>query len=208
MEQEEDITITGLEEDDDGFEDIIDSTYNPKSEYKKPVLVMEAVKACREARAKEMNKGFWNNKLDRNGNAIKIWVEDERKIFINSVIALECLLAPEIKKKELEFYRLEREKIQKKIDELFDKYSYSFYEFDPKKQGFMKTNNRIIPQIDEEVLVVNPHSPSGLTNVKGGWNNKVHAYYDSLIPLYDEIFKNINILINNLNDFAEVISEY
>ena len=48
-------------------------------------LIMMALRKCIEAGSKEMKAGFWNEKLDKFGNRIKTYIDDERKIFIESV---------------------------------------------------------------------------------------------------------------------------
>jgi len=205
------VDITGLEdyEPDDSEEG---SIYSPKSDFKKSVLAMEAVRACREARAKEMKKGFWNTKLDKQGNAFKTWQEDERKIFINSVIALEKLLSAECSEDETykEFKNGEGEKdgIEKSIKAVFDKYAYHVFDFDSDSGGWKKTDQNFMPQIEEELLVPSVQDPRVLVGAKGGWDFKINAYYDELVPLYDKIFEELNKVIFRLNDFAEKFSEY
>ena len=204
--------IKGLEDyDADDSEE--GSIYSPKSEFKKSVLAMEAVRACREARAKEMKKGFWNTKLDKQGNAFKVWQEDERKVFINSVIAVEKLLSAECSEDEdYQKFRFGDEKeiegIEKDIKTILDKYAYIVFDFDPDSGGWKKTDKKFMPQIEEELLVPSVQDPRVLVNVKGGWDFKVNAYYDELVPLYDKIFEELNKVIFRLNDFAEKFSEY
>src|SRR3990167_3222872 len=48
-------------------------------------LIMASLRKCIEAGGKEMKAGFWNEKLDKFGNRIKTYVDDERKIFIECV---------------------------------------------------------------------------------------------------------------------------
>ena len=181
--------------------------YSPKAEYKQALNAMEAMKACREARATEMKQGFWNTKLDKQGNAINIWQPDQRKMFINSVIAFENLLSAECGADSMyKEFREGKEKnkgMNEMIDELFDKYAYNIFEYDLKTTGWKKTDNKIMPQIDEELLMPSLQSPSVLVNIKGGWNYKVNAYYDELVLLYDEIIKELRNVIFRLKDFKK-----
>lgn len=201
----EEIEIEGLDDGDKSSGDFLEeSVYDSKSEFKKPILAMEAVRACREARAKEMTKGFWNTKLDRLGNAVKFWVNDERKIYINSVIALQKFLSAECETDEK--YKEAIEELQPKIKEVFEKYAYVDYDYDSKTGGWKKSQRRFIPQVDEELLVSSVQNPSLIVNVGGGWNSKINAYYDELVPIYDQIFEELNKLIYRLNDFGQKFS--
>lgn len=177
------------------------SDYSHKAEYKQAILAMEAMKSCREARSKEMKPGFWNNKIDKNGNAIKIWNEDQRKVFINSVIAFEDLMSSELIADEN--FKEKKEEIDTKIKTIFDKYSYPMYEFDSMTQGWKKTGNKIMPQPDEEILIPSPHNPQVLINIKGGWDFKINAYYDELVPVYDMLLKEIRNVIYRAKDFKK-----
>lgn len=201
----EDIEIEGLENEDVGSDNSEDvSVYDSKSEFKKPLLAMEGVRACREARATEMKQGFWNTKLDKVGNPIKTWQPDQRRVYVSSVIALEKFLSSECinDKKYIQF----KEDIVKKINIVFNKFAYSVYEYDSKTSGWKKTDTKIIPQIDEELLVISPQNPTTLVNMRGAWNYKVNAYFDELVPLYDEIFEELNKVIYRLNDFSQKFS--
>jgi len=201
----EDIEIVGLEDNPTLYEDDeIGSTYDPKSVYQKPLLVQEAVRACREARGKEMIKGFWNTKLDKLGNAISTWHEDERKIYINNVIALYSLLTPECR--EDEKFRKRYKFLKRKIKEIKEKYAYHEFEYEPKTTGWKRSEHSYIPQIDEELMIPSPLNPKLLVNIKGGWNNKINAYYDSLVPYYDSLFRELNMVINRIQDFSQKVT--
>lgn len=189
------------------------SDYSPKAEFKMAILAMEAVKACIVARATEMKQGFWNNRIDKQGNAIRVWMPDQRKIFINSVIALQNLLSAECHDDEIynKFFNGDEKKekvvsMKDKLDNVFKKYAYSMFEFDSTTGGWKRTNQMFMPQIDEELLVPSPQEPRVLINVKGGWDFKVNAYYDELLPLYDEIFKELRNVIFRIKDFKKKVS--
>lgn len=204
----QDIEIDGIDEED--VEDDLESIYDPKSEFKRPVLASEAVRACRESRAREMKKGFWNTKLDKEGNAIRTWQEDQRRVFINSVIALENLLAAEADKddiyKKFRFGEDGKTGIEEKIKKAFEKFAYSVFVYDSKTGGWKKTGDKFIPQIEEELLIPSPNDPKVLVNVKGGWDFKINAYYDELVSIYDEIFRELNKVIFRANDFGQKFS--
>src|SRR3989304_3939376 len=96
MVDENEESTNEVSEDDSGWISS-GSDYSPKAEFKQALNAMDAMKFCREARATEMKQGFWNTKLDKQGNAIRVWQPDQRKIFVNSVIAFENLLSSECK---------------------------------------------------------------------------------------------------------------
>jgi hypothetical protein len=179
--------------------------YSPKAEFKIAILAMEAVRNCCIARGKEMKQGFWNNKVDKNGNAVKIWIEDQRKVFINSVIALENLLSAECLADTSynKFIKGEKDSLNSKLKVLFEKYAYNIFEFDNTSGGWKKTNKTFMPQIDAELLVPSPHDARMLVNISGGWDYKVNAYYDELVPLYDELFKELRNVIFRIKDFKK-----
>lgn len=178
--------------------------YSPKAEYKQAINAMEAMKSCREFRATEMKQGFWNTKLDKQGNAIRIWQPDQRKMFINSVIAFENLLSAECQADSIyNEFRYGEKSIQKKIDELFNKYAYTIFEYDSKTTGWKKTDTKFIPQIDEELMMPSLQNSNVLSNVRGGWNYKINMYYEELVLLYDKILKELRNVIFRIKDFKK-----
>lgn len=185
--------------DDDEFAD-----YNIKSEYKQPVIVMEAVQDCRKKRATEMTKGFWNNKVDKFGNVVKVWMNDQRKEYINAVDALRILMTSELARDEK--FINQTKKIQFDIKKLFEQFAYEPYKLNDKTGGWERSGIKYIPQLREEVLITNPKSPNTLVSAEGAWDNKVNAYYDLLVPHYDIIFGEICKVIDRLNHFQEQAS--
>jgi hypothetical protein len=97
-----------------------DSTpeFSSKSDYSKPVLVMRHLSQLTDIRSKEMKKGFWNNKLDKNNNYVRVWIDDTRKPFFSAVDSLLNLLTPEI---------LMNENMLKVVEE-FEKSKQEIYE--------------------------------------------------------------------------------
>lgn len=56
-----------------------------KKEYSHEQLVMRSTMKCLDAGSKEMVEGYFNEKLDKAGNLIRVYVEDTRNVFIQSV---------------------------------------------------------------------------------------------------------------------------
>ena len=195
--------VIGEEDDED---DIFETPeYSPKSEFSKPKKVEEAVTNCINARGKEMCKGFWNTKLTKDGSPIRTWVEDSRKVFIGTVIALRNLLAPEISR-DKNFKKFE-ENFNTSKQTLFTNYSYTEKQLERTGEGkkWVSTKRKMIPEIDAIIVHPNPTNQSSAKETRGYWNLYTNAYYDELLLLYDEVFAQVNILIDSLNYFKQVL---
>lgn len=192
-------------------DDIIEESpeYSPKSDFNKAKLADDAVRKCIEVRGQEMKAGFWNTKLTRDGQPIREWISDSRKAFISTVKALRSLLSPETKR-DKRFPAIE-EKILTKLKELYTEYAYEewaiTYVNDPKVYGgtaiFKKTGKVFIPEVGSEVNIqINPFNRQ-MTPVKGGWDTKINAYWDSILEVYDEFFSHMIDLCDRNNYFKQ-----
>lgn len=181
----------------------IGSFTSSKTDFSYPALVMRAINDCIIKRAVEMKEGYFNDKLDKQGNVRREWIPDTRKVFIASVEALKSLFSPEIKK-DKEFkkvmlsqvkknkegaYKLISEGIQEKLNKAKDEFSYERLEVT--KEGWKKTGFKYIPQINEEVAIISVMHKNKFMVVKGGWNDKINSYYDALIPIYQELLSEL-----------------
>lgn len=175
--------------------------YNPKSEYSKPNLIMEAMRNCSSKRSNEMIKGYWNTKISKDGLPIKTWISDARKQFISSVMALKGQLDPEIKREP--HYKKFFEDIKIKEKELFFKYSYPEEELVMVNQRYIwrKTGNQIMPEIDEIIIMPDNKNPTVGKPNTGYWNSKVNAYWNKMLELYDGAYAELNCLIDKLDYF-------
>lgn len=195
------------EEDDDIISE--GSEYSPKSEFSKPRVVQECVQRCLVERSKEMKAGYFNFKIDQSGIPQKTWVADSREVYNSSVEALKRLLSPEIKGHDK--YKKVQEEIEKKIRELFEKYSYEELELkldDRKQLVYKKTGFKYIPLKGEKVMVVelNPDGRKIAKSLVGGWDRKVDFYLDELVKLNDQLFGAMNELIDSKNYFKSGMS--
>lgn len=102
-----------LSENDDIIEE--SSDYSAKTEFNKAAVVLRAFEDVRQKRGKELTRGGWNSKTDKNGNTIYSYLADSRKEFISSMIALDIVLEPDIDEK----YKEAREKMNKLLDETY-----------------------------------------------------------------------------------------
>lgn len=219
------------EENLNNVESNIGTFTSSKTDFSYPQLVMRAIEDCRIKRAVEMKEGYFNDKLDKQGNIRREWIPDTRKIFISSVDGLKDLLAPEIKndkvfqkimsgveiskdektqEKKLEIKKgqevikvktIAQKNIQGKLDEIFDKFAYE--KIEQTKEGWEKTGFKYLPQINEEVAMISVRHENRFDVVEGGWNHKVNSYHDAKIPIYDELFSELVNICSRLGYFKK-----
>lgn len=98
--------------------DVVDEDSSKEdSAFSYEVLVMRAVNKMINLGMREMCPGYWNTKVDKFGNASRMYIEDSRKAFISSVKTLMVLL--EVK------FSIEKEEIKqivRKINKLLSDY--------------------------------------------------------------------------------------
>lgn len=176
--------------------------YSTKSEFNKPGIVAEAVRKCIELRAKPMCPGFYNTVRSSDGTISKQRVDDARQAYISAVIGLKSLLHPEIKR-DSEYKKFD-DAIIIKLKSLFNNYCYE-EKIIKEENGRVKlvgSGKRFMPEIDDVVptdnFILGKHS---LYSEKGYWNTKVNAYWDLAVEIYDEIFAELNLLVDRLNYF-------
>lgn len=205
--------MTNLTEWDEPGDEIIDESpeYSPKSEFSKAKQVDAAVSKVIEARAKEMKSGYWNLEI-KNGFPIKQWIPDSRKAFVSSVIALRSLLSPEIMRDE------KFKDVEKKLDEeksnLFEQYCYKEKKIEVKYDGktmggvpvYVDAGIKIMPEIGATVILQNQLQNRIAQPIPGGWDDKVNAYWDALVYVYDKMFSELNHVIDRLNYFKQSIN--
>jgi hypothetical protein len=179
--------------------------YSPKSEFSKARVVEDAVRKCIDARSKEMVKGYYNYKFDQRGIPLKVWIPDQREVFISSVTALRNLLAPEIKLPKHKAFRTREGNIKKKIKKVFEKYCYTELKqkFIEGKINYEKTNNKYMPNKGEQIIIISIAQNNKLVvkEVIGGWDRQVDFYLDEMVKLNDRLFAALNELIDSLNYF-------
>lgn len=186
--------------------------YSPKSDFSKAEMVKIAVQKCIELRAQEMKAGFWNTKLTKEGTPIREWKPDTRKQFISAINALRGLMSPEIKRDE-HFLKFEK-RIKEESQKLWNDYCYEelvMHTVENKNvyggtMMYKKSGKKFMPEIGSTVPVQEPHNPSQVSMIQGGWDNQINAYWDALLNLYDLMFGQLNELIDRNNYFKQVIS--
>lgn len=155
--------------------------------YNHQQLIMKAMNKVLEAGAKELREGWWEEKMDRNGNLLKTYNTDTRKEFISSVKTLLMLM--------------ERDYDDEAIKNL--------------NKLFILLNSKKKYWLEQEWLwwtSLNPSQQSQLAKEgkavsKGFFNQKLNfdnMYFEEEVEIYREIATEINKLIKRLGDYEEI----
>jgi len=174
------------------------SEYSSKSDFSKGELALECFKKVFTLRSKEMKKGYYNYTYLPDGNELKSWIPDSRKEYISSVMALRTILAPEIAENAQTFGK-QIILIDKEIGLIWDKFCYEELIKDVETGDLKKTGVKFIPDQDTSVWVQD--DKGNYHYVEGGWNLKIEHYWNSLIPLYDRLFEQLNLIVHKNNYF-------
>ena len=202
-----------LGEYDEEGDDIIDESpeYSPKSDFSKAKQTDAAFTKVIELRAKEMRAGYWNMEM-KQGYPIKQWVPDSRKAFISSINALRALLHPEMLRDDK--YIKAAGILKENIDNITQTFAYEEKQLEMKQDGktaggvpiWKSTGIKYIPEIGATVTIRNDLQPSMANTIPGGWDDKVNAYWESMVYVYDDYFAEINLVIDRLNYFKSKIT--
>ncbi len=208
---------------DNDYDQIIDggAEYSAKSDFSKPKIVFTANEICIQLRSKEMKRGYFNTTISKDGLPIRTWVEDTRKAYCSSIIALSSLLTPEIleddsfSEQEKKFkdnpknkdkvYKNPIDKVEEDIDKCFKKYAY--YVLEPKNINgninYIKTDKYFMPEVDEVVSIrkVFPDFSEELIESPGCWNKYINAYWNEMVIHQDKLFKELMRIIHRKNYF-------
>ena len=182
------------EKEDYDDENILESAeYSSKSDLSKAEKVSNQIERCNENRSKEMREGYFN--YDKLGN--KITVPDSRKEWVSSVTALKLLLRPEIERGK----DFKQENFNTKEKELIEKW------------GVEINGEKRIPLLDElfedsKIGVNKKGISTGRKDslVKGKYNSNFHRYWDDMVKLHDEIYAQLNVLVDQCNYFKQEVS--
>lgn len=85
--------------DDDNLPDIIDPQdfgYTKEDSFSHPALAQKAYYNCIAAGSVEMIKGFWETKMDRQGNQMRSYHPDTRQVYISCVETLKNILISDL----------------------------------------------------------------------------------------------------------------
>jgi len=171
--------------------------FTSKEGVSKRDLVMEALRDCRQKRAQEMKRGYFNTKFDKQGNTWKVWIPDTREEYINSIRALSILLTGDFDSD----YKTKKKVIEEKGNEAFKKYGWKIFKTKrvPQKdvyQGFSYqkeyTGEIIMPTAEEDDMI---DIDSKGKSKKVSWKANEERYMQTLVLIYDELFSEIVLLL-------------
>lgn len=176
-----------------------DADYSQKTDFSKGEVVRLQVNKCNEVRSKEMRESYFN--YDKFGN--RVYIPDARREFISAVKALKNLLAPEIQRSE-KFQAREKE-IKAEELKIFNKWAIFPMDVSDRKIVVLAKEKRFIPELDQafpQLCLRKEHGMtiSSTTYVHGVYNNNFHCYWNEIVDVYDNLFAELNILVDE-NDY-------
>lgn len=183
-----------------------EAEYSKKAQYSKATVIQQQVQKCNELRSKEMSEGHTMRLLDKQGNLKIVDIPDGRQPYINSVIALSCNLTPEINREET--IKTHIKTINDKANQLMDTYKYKEIEMfrdDEGKALLRYTGREYMPKKGAVLIEGIQKTANGPMPLKtlGFWDTKVSAYWDEMVFVYDELFSELQILIDKNDYFKE-----
>lgn len=180
--------MKGMDFDNDDVEVIDVENYTPGKvqQFSHQSLIMSSMNKCVEAGCNEMREGYWNNKLDKNGNTLRYYVEDTRKIFVESVDTVEMIMICD--------FDDEANKSINKLKSDLDKYYQELC--DEEKKDWTDSNETI----------KQTRWKQGIFFRKGYLNTKLPFYQDYIeeqVKVARLIFKELTKLTKRLNWYEE-----
>jgi len=180
--------------------------YSSKSDYSKAEVVRTQVLICDKNRSQEMREGYFN--YDKLGNRISI--PDARQEWVSSVKALFMLLTPEVRRHKF------TERVKKFLNEekeAIETFGVFPIIFDGKKRIVNDKLKKIIPRLDQsfptEVAITNKQGSIIKVSIKqeiGKYNDNFHCYWETMVTIYDELYKELNNLMDVCNYFKQKVS--
>lgn len=153
-------------------------------------LVMRALSKCLENGSREMRTGYWNERTDKEGNKIKTYIEDTRKVFIESVETAMMIIKCDIDSEA-------KEKIKEIEDELKEKYEQLVKE--------EETDWSAVP-----ISIRQQRWKQGIHYKKGCLNKTLYfyqEYIDEEVKAYRKIVGELSLLTKRLNFYQEEMWE-
>jgi hypothetical protein len=172
--------------DDDDFviEDSENFNYSEDNKFSHESLIMLQIKKCMDAGSVELIEGWWENKVDKNGNVLKTYHPDTRKVFINCVKTLIGLATRD-------YEGGAKEKIDTLVKSL-----------DDTKKKWLEMEWKWWTSLS--LMQQRQMSSEGKQVVNGYFNKNLdfdNHYFEEETEIYRKIFTEINILTKTLRDF-------
>lgn len=150
------------------------------------VLVMKSMTKVIDSGSKEMRAGWFENKIDKNGNQSRVYNEDTRLSFISAVescmMVMECDLDDECKKE-----------IKKLLDQR-DKVKLNMIDEEDKEW------NRLLPIVKQRLI------NAGKGNIRGYLDKDkrfYQLYLEECVKIYRDIFKALTNQTKRLDYYAQ-----
>lgn len=165
-------------------EDSENFNYSEDNKFSHEALIMLSIKKCMDAGSVELTEGWWENKIDKNGNVLKTYHPDTRKTYINSVKTLMGLAARDYKPETIKIIKTIMTKLEEKKKFWLAQEVRWWKSLNPMQQ-------RQMAQEGKQVV-------DGYFNKNLDFDNH---YFEDETETYREIFTQINILTGELRDF-------
>lgn len=161
---------------------------NPElNKFSHQTLVMNALKRVAETGSKELKEGYWNEKIDKNGNHTREYVTDTRKEFISSVKTLLMFMDRDYD-----------EEARKVITMLLQR-------LEERKQFWLNEEWRFWNTLND--MTQRKLASEGKAVSKGFFNPRLqfdNFYFEDETETYRQICTEINKLIKRIGDYESV----
>jgi len=161
-----------------GFNDVV---------FNHPGVVLEAYRRVLSALAQEMTEGFWQQKLDKQGNSIWTWMTDTRNAAIESIETLKNAMIGD----------LQGTKFEKDINKLNADID-SEYEKAKNESDLDWRNTHIGP--GQKLAYIKAHGvPRTFNDKSPAW----HSFIEVKLKAYRKIFEQLELCIKDLKYFRK-----
>ncbi len=125
------------EEKPNEFIDAEDQSFFEKNQlFSHEALVMESIRRCNESGSHELRAGWFNEKVDNQGNRTRTYIEDTREKFISCVKILEVNISCDFDKKSNDRIKKLKKSLKSKRDALLNQ-QFDWYD---SHKGTFRTN--------------------------------------------------------------------
>lgn len=155
--------------------------FSKEVSFSHPMLVMSAYSTAIRAGAVEMIKGFWEQRIDKQGNTINVHHPDTREVYINAVETLKNVMVADF---------------DDEADEKMDKIYMSIYQM---KQDAIQQEMKWFASL--------PFQAKQKVSHMDGYLNENYVFYSNMmedkVELYRKIFEQLELLIKRLKYFKK-----
>lgn len=174
-------------DDDESWKDIVmvddeaNWDYSKEVSFSHPMLVMSAYSTAIRAGAVEMIKGFWEQRIDKQGNTINVHHPDTREVYINAVETLKNVMIADFD-----------DEADAKMDAIYS----SIYKI--KKEAV---------EAEDKWYESLPYQARQKVSHMKNYLNENYVFYSNMmedkVELYRKIFEQLELLIKRLKYFKK-----